>query len=170
MVAVLSSRLRLLLLPVLFATIASASPSYKDSAVEIARGVPKVCKCTAFDSCWPSPSEFAQLSDTLSSPIFQVQPLGTPCHDPTFNAALCDIVKASFSDGLFRTNQPGAAQTDNWEFNATSSCFVNGDRSQPCGQGRVPIIGVNATTISDIQKAVQFAIKHNLKVKVKNTG
>jgi len=44
------------------------------------------------------------------------------------------------------------------------------NRSDVCNQGRVPVIGVNATTVEDIKQAVKFAARHNLKVKVKNTG
>jgi hypothetical protein len=40
----------------------------------------------------------------------------------------------------------------------------------PCTQGSVPVIGVDARSVGDIQAAVKFAVKHNLRLVVKNTG
>ena|ERR1700761_591878 len=162
----------MLLLPILFAASVVASPSLSLLSDRGAVGSKKSpsCKCTANDPCWPSAQDFAKLSKSLSQPVFNVHPPGYFCHDPHFNAALCSEIQSTFTDALWRADQPGASETDNWEFTPTSSCFILGNRTQPCGQGRVPVIGVNATTVSDIQNAVKFAIQHNLKVKVKNTG
>jgi hypothetical protein len=51
-----------------------------------------------------------------------------------------------------------------------SACYLNTTLRVPCTQGSVPIIGVNATTPEDVKAAVQFAVRHNLKLVVKNTG
>ena len=40
----------------------------------------------------------------------------------------------------------------------------------PCKQGNVPVVGVAAQTVLDIQHAVKFANDHNLRLVVKNTG
>ncbi|OJA14644.1 hypothetical protein AZE42_02660, partial [Rhizopogon vesiculosus] len=50
------------------------------------------------------------------------------------------------------------------------ACYLNTSLGVPCSQGSVPIIGVNATTSEDVQAAVKFAVRHNLKLVVKNTG
>jgi hypothetical protein len=157
-------------LSLLFLSSVIAKPGSPSSSTGPPKKPATTCKCTSFDSCWPSASDFAQLSSTLSHPVFSIHPIGFPCHNPSFSAVQCKNVQSHFTDGLWRTDQPGASITDNWEYNATSSCFVLGNQSTPCGQGRVPVVGVNATTISDVQNAVNFAIKHNLKVRVKNTG
>lgn len=128
------------------------------------------CKCIASQSCWPTASEWASLSKNLSYPVFNVLPPGYYCHDPNYNAQLCATAVAKSSDPSWRVTQPGAAEADQWEATSTSVCFINTNQTQPCGQGRVPAIGVNATTVSDIQTAVRFATKRNLKLRVKNTG
>ncbi|KAF8577476.1 FAD-binding domain-containing protein [Ramaria rubella] len=51
--------------------------------------------------------------------------------------------------------------------NPPSLCFRN---STVCGQGNVPVLGVNATTTGHIQAGVRFASTHNLKVAVKASG
>lgn len=131
------------------------------------------CKCTADQSCWPSQSEFASLSQTLSKTVFAVHPVGAPCHDPLFNQAECSEVQANYFDGLWRSDQPGASMSQIWESNdnITAVCTpFNTTETATCDQGRVPVVGVNATTVADVQNAVRFALKHNLKTVVKNTG
>ena len=50
------------------------------------------------------------------------------------------------------------------------ACYINTALDVPCGQGSVPVIGVDARSVADIQAAVKFAAKHNLRLAVKNTG
>ncbi|KAJ6491504.1 hypothetical protein DFH09DRAFT_1453452 [Mycena vulgaris] len=128
------------------------------------------CKCTAGQRCWPSTAEWAALSKTLTHPVFDVHPPGYHCHNPNFNAALCAAAQANRDNSIWRADQPGAEQSDNWEFTVTSECDINGNRTTPCGQGRVPSVGVNATSVKDIQKALEFAYAKNLKVHVKTLG
>ncbi|KAI0777630.1 hypothetical protein BD413DRAFT_490599 [Trametes elegans] len=55
--------------------------------------------------------------------------------------------------------------------NELQSCFLNASLiSGRCEQGSVPVIGVDARTVGDIQSAVMFAAEHNLRLVVKNTG
>ncbi|KAM5530100.1 hypothetical protein V8D89_016241 [Ganoderma adspersum] len=50
------------------------------------------------------------------------------------------------------------------------ACYMETSLGLPCEQGNIPVIGVGVRTVSDIQHAVKFAGKYNLKVVVKNTG
>ena len=151
--------------------VALALSPYSASASVLRRAAS--CKCTADQSCWPSQSEFNALSKTLSQPVFPVHPVGAPCHDPLFNQEECSAVQAGYFDGLWRSDQPGASMSQIWESNdnLTAVCTpFNTTETAPCDQGRVPVLGVNATTVSDVQNAIRFALKHNLKTVVKNTG
>jgi hypothetical protein len=51
-----------------------------------------------------------------------------------------------------------------------SVCYVNTSLGVPCQQGSVPIVGVDARSVGDIQAAVKFAAQHNLRLVIKNTG
>ncbi|GLB39902.1 putative oxygen-dependent FAD-linked oxidoreductase family protein [Lyophyllum shimeji] len=51
-----------------------------------------------------------------------------------------------------------------------SACYLNTTLGVPCGQGSVPVIGVDARSVGDVQATVQFASKHNLRLVIKNTG
>ncbi|KAJ4196951.1 hypothetical protein NW767_009194 [Fusarium falciforme] len=47
------------------------------------------CKCFPGDSCWPSQREWARLNSTVGGRLIATVPLGTPCHDPRYNAEEC---------------------------------------------------------------------------------
>jgi len=51
-----------------------------------------------------------------------------------------------------------------------SACYLNTTLGVPCQQGSVPIAGVDARSVGDIQAAVKFAVQHNLRLVVKSTG
>ncbi|EIW73961.1 FAD-binding domain-containing protein [Coniophora puteana RWD-64-598 SS2] len=50
------------------------------------------------------------------------------------------------------------------------TCYANTTTAGACEQGNVPIVAVDARTAEDIQAAVRFAVEHNLRMVVKNTG
>ena len=128
-------------------------------------------------SCWPSQAQFSQLATRLSQPLINVAPIAKVCFDPFVDEEQCQVVHERFNDGLWRADQPGAAMNSNWEASdgMTTSCFAgNATYFAPsngtCEQGRVPVVGVNATRPEDVQEAVKFASEHNLRLVVKNTG
>jgi FAD/FMN-containing dehydrogenase len=50
------------------------------------------------------------------------------------------------------------------------TCYLNGNKSEPCGHGRVSLYSAVVTSVEQIQKTVKFAKKNNLRVIVRNTG
>ena len=131
------------------------------------------CRCTSESGCWPSASEFQTLASKVSQPLIYPIPPATPCYDSV--AGNCTDVLAGWLNGLWRSNQSGASEITNWETytfpNGTiQGCYLNTTLGFPCQQGSVPVIGVDARTPDDIQEAVIFAGKHNLRLVIKNTG
>jgi hypothetical protein len=51
-----------------------------------------------------------------------------------------------------------------------SACYLDATLGFPCEQGSVPAVGVDARSAQDVQAAITFASKHNLRLVVKNTG
>jgi hypothetical protein len=47
------------------------------------------CKCFPGDACWPSEVEWEKFNATVGGRLIKTVPLGSPCHDPTYDAALC---------------------------------------------------------------------------------
>ena len=54
------------------------------------------CRCFPGDSCWPSHADWAGLNASISGRLVATVPLGSPCHDPTYNAAECKILQTNW--------------------------------------------------------------------------
>ncbi|RPD75195.1 FAD-binding domain-containing protein [Lentinus tigrinus ALCF2SS1-7] len=132
------------------------------------------CRCLYGDPCWPDEDTFAHLTQQLSVPLIHPRPLAHPCYtDPDCPA--CVAVHARWDEGTWRAEHSGATQHPNFETFINPSgnvdaCYANSSVGDSCGQGSVPIIGVEARTVADVQAAVTFAAEHNLKLVIKNTG
>jgi hypothetical protein len=133
------------------------------------------CRCFSDSSCWPKTSDFASLATQLSQPLIYPVPPESACYPPGNPSGDCATVRQRTTDGLWRATQPGAMQEPQYETyespNGTiSACYLNTTIGAPCQQGSVPTIGVDARTVSDLQAAVKFAKRFNLRVVVKSTG
>ena len=69
-------------------------------------------------------------------------------------------------------NTLGALQWENWEAwpEQNQQCYVESPRSVPCAQGRVSLYSAEVESVAHIQAAVNFAVAHNIKLAIKNTG
>ncbi|KAI0777631.1 hypothetical protein BD413DRAFT_490600 [Trametes elegans] len=138
------------------------------------------CRCSSSDPCWPNEDDFAVLASQLSSPLLRPVPFAHPCHftsNPE-DAANCSTVADNRLDGNFRSGFPGAMQAPNFETfiapddDELHACLLNVSLSGGgrCEQGSVPVVGVDARTVGDVQLAVKFAAARNLRLVIKNTG
>jgi hypothetical protein len=144
-------------------------------AVVTSRTGRTTCKCTSDQSCWPTDSDFHTLSLLVSQPLIYPIPPASPCYPPSHPSGNCSEVISSWTNGIWRSNHPGAMQTTDWETftnpNGTiEACYLNTTLGFPCQQGSVSVIGVDARSPQDIQAAVKFASKHNLRLVIKGTG
>jgi FAD/FMN-containing dehydrogenase len=130
------------------------------------------CRCRPSDSCWPKDADWDRLNQTVHGNLLALKPIASVCHDPNYNLLKCQTVHASSNDSIYRSNQPGALQWENWEAWATQnqSCYVETMEQVPCQQGRISLYSVQATTAADIQAAVGFAKDHNLRLAIRNSG
>ncbi|KAF9236124.1 hypothetical protein BU15DRAFT_50483 [Melanogaster broomeanus] len=133
------------------------------------------CLCTSDQSCWPSTSEFSQLQSQVSQPLVYPLPTAAACYPTRDASGNCTDVIQNAYDGNWRSSMPGSMEAPNFEtfmFNngTIDGCYINTTITGACGQGSVPVIGVDARSVADIQAAINFAVKYNLKLVVKNTG
>jgi len=56
----------------------------------------KECKCFPGDACWPSEKEWSKFNQTVNGRLIKNIPLGSPCHDPTYDAALCETLTSQW--------------------------------------------------------------------------
>lgn len=54
---------------------------------------PATCKCFPGDACWPSDAEWSKLNKTVSGRLVATVPIGSPCHDPHYDAAACQALQ-----------------------------------------------------------------------------
>ena len=141
--------------------------------ISVSSGSTNNCRCTSESACWPSDQDFQTLALKVSQPLIYPIPPATPCYKSTVGN--CTEVRANWSNGVWRSDQSGAAENTNWEAytfpdGTIQGCYLNTSLGFPCRQGSVPVIGVDARTPGDVQEAVKFAGSRNLRLVIKNTG
>ncbi|KAF8577475.1 FAD-binding domain-containing protein, partial [Ramaria rubella] len=128
-------------------------------------GSPK-CRTQPGDPGFPTKAQLDSFNSSINGRLLAVIPSGEFCQSLPGGCP-----DAEWFSAVFRNNIPGAVLQVNWEEDYTSNppslCFRN---STVCGQGNVPVLGVNATTTEHIQAGVRFANANNLKVAVKASG
>jgi hypothetical protein len=133
------------------------------------------CRCLYGEQCWPKESDFSVLASQVSQPLLQPVPPESACYPTSRPSGNCAEVMNQTSSGVWRSDQAGSMQASNFETfifgNGTiSACYLNATLGFPCEQGSVPVVGVDARSTEDVQAAITFASKHNLRLVVKNTG
>lgn len=133
------------------------------------------CRCLYGESCWPKDAEFSKLAAQLSQPLVYPRPPESACYPAANPSGNCTDVTNNALDGRWRSDRAGAMQSTNFETfifaNGTiSACYLNATLGVACGQGSVPPVGVDARSVADVQAAVKFAARNNLRLVVKNTG
>ncbi|ORY15247.1 hypothetical protein BCR34DRAFT_478065 [Clohesyomyces aquaticus] len=130
--------------------------------------------CVPGQACWPSPSQWAKLNQTIGGNLKVTLPWAAPCYtDPSSDQ--CKNVGSHYMDSMARTAQYGSMEFLDWEMCGQASCMLNSFApSSPvagsCDLGRLSSYYVEAHTADDISKALQFVQQHGIRVSIKNTG
>ena len=133
------------------------------------------CRCLYGQKCWPNLPDFSSLQSQLTQPLIYPVPPASPCYPLSNPSGNCTNAQTNQFDGNWRSDQSGSMQSPNFDTfifknGSISACYMNTSLGVPCDQGSVPIIGVDARSVGDIQAAVNFTVKHNLRLTIKNTG
>ena len=56
----------------------------------------KTCKCFPGDACWPSEQEWSNFNSTVGGRLIKTVPLGSPCHYPDYDPALCEVLQSEW--------------------------------------------------------------------------
>ncbi|KAJ7193232.1 FAD-binding domain-containing protein [Mycena pura] len=126
-----------------------------------------MCRNIPGSAGYPSAATWEAFNASISGRLIRVVPSAKFC--ASLPGGAC--TDAQWTSALFRGTIPGAMDSVNWEqgydLNPPSLCLRN---ATTCGQGDVPIYSVEAETAADIQAALKFASKHNLRLAVKSSG
>ncbi|KAI4940790.1 hypothetical protein J4E91_011234 [Alternaria rosae] len=137
-------------------------------AVLLARlGSAQDCYRLPSDADWPSDNAWSTLNSTVNGKLVATVPIGSPCHDPTYDADACDALKSSWLNPL--THTPSSHSIMQSYF-ANQSCDPFSDRSIPCTLGNYVSYSVKATEAADVVSALEFAKAQKIRVVVRNTG
>ncbi|KAK4032940.1 hypothetical protein C8A01DRAFT_20055 [Parachaetomium inaequale] len=126
------------------------------------------CRFEPGDRGWPTDQEWARLNATLEGRLLKPVPPAAACYPgPYYDQAKCDFLLGLVNTTHFFLDDPLTILTT-WPEGDT--CFAVANPTGNCTQGGYPSYVVNASSVKDIQLAVNFARNRNIRLNIKNTG
>jgi hypothetical protein len=125
------------------------------------------CKIQPEDADWPSEELWARLNTTVGGRLLKPYPVGAACYPdrPEYNSTTCSYLLGPATTSRFFMDDPLNALTT-WGEGATCLQLHN-TTGRTCTQGGFPVYVVNASSVRDIQAAVNFARNQNLRLVIK---
>ena len=77
----------------LFSTVLAFAISTKLSTTSPIQTSTSTCRYIPGDPLWPSSQDWNELNSTIGGRLVATIPLGSPCHDPTYDAAECSYLQ-----------------------------------------------------------------------------
>ncbi|KAJ2902229.1 putative fad binding domain protein [Zalerion maritima] len=135
------------------------------------RGVGSICKHMPGDLLYPNWIIWKVFDLLLGGALMQPVPLAAPCyndHPEETDAWLCSYITANWENNSYiHSDDPTSIM---WPLYEGRTCMPTDYPTDSCTQGAYPEYVVNASTVAQIQLAVNFARNANLRLVVKNTG
>ncbi|KAK4085134.1 CAZyme family AA7 [Trichoderma aggressivum f. europaeum] len=128
---------------------------------------PPPCRYLPSDPQWPNAAAWKSLNSTVGGRLVATVPIGTPCHDPKYNKNVCAQLQTNWE--LPQTHYTTSSSVMQ-PFFANQSCDPFTPESKPCVLGNYISYAVNVSCDADVQAALAFATKYNIRVVVRNTG
>ncbi|KAJ5822643.1 hypothetical protein N7447_004983 [Penicillium robsamsonii] len=125
------------------------------------------CHCLPGDSCWPAPSAWASLNDTVGGRLVTTVPIGTPCHAPNYDAAACAALQANWNKPEPHLDSSSSVMQT---YFANQTCDPFTAQSKPCLLGNYVNYAVNVSSSDQVVAAVNFARDNNIRFVIRNTG
>ncbi|KAK0710465.1 hypothetical protein B0T21DRAFT_416018 [Apiosordaria backusii] len=130
------------------------------------------CKIGPQDAAWPTIDEWGQLNTTLGGKLLRPIPAPVVCYPgPNYNVGACEFLAGGAARRTrFWLDDPLSVLSP---WTQGNTCILSANVSGPtrsCTQGGFPEYVVNATSVKDIQLAVNFARNNNIRLIIKNTG
>lgn len=125
------------------------------------------CHCFPGDSCWPSTTAWNSLNSTVGGRLIATVPIGTPCHDPTYNATECATLQSEWN--LVQTHLDSSSSVMAPYF-ANQSCDPFTAESKPCLLGNYVRYAINVSVVDDVIAGIKFAESNNIRFVIRNTG
>lgn len=127
-------------------------------------------QCRAFPGSedWPTEADWKQLNISLGGALLRPIPLGSVCYEgPNHNASTCSYLVNQSGRTRLWLDDPLSTLT---QWPQGNTCTPSLSPVGNCTRGGSPEYVVNATTVKQIQAAINFARNKNVRVVIKNTG
>ncbi|KAF2000341.1 FAD-binding domain-containing protein [Amniculicola lignicola CBS 123094] len=136
--------------------------------------------CLPNSPCFPLQKELQKLNASVDGRLIKAELYGKACYKGSYDEEECRRLAGVKTDFHWRDGLAAGLMHTNWEQdNQNRGCPIPdlpSDGTSPvpvdgkCELGGMSSYVVNASSVEDIQKAVKFAAKYNLRFRVKNTG
>ncbi|KAK4209630.1 hypothetical protein QBC37DRAFT_430120 [Rhypophila decipiens] len=127
------------------------------------------CKRFPGDSNWPSDNQWQQLNVSLGGVLLKPVPPAAACYPnhPSFNPTTCNFLLTNASRTTFYLDDPLTVGT---QWTQGNTCLASRNPTGNCTQGGFAAYVVNASSVSHVQLAVNFARSNNIRLVIKSTG
>ncbi|KAK4238606.1 hypothetical protein C8A03DRAFT_33358 [Achaetomium macrosporum] len=126
------------------------------------------CRAWPGSHDWPSDAEWKQLNISLGGALLKPLPAAAACYQgENYNETTCQWLVTQAGRTRFWIDEPLSTLTQ-WPQGSTCTLAMNATGT--CTRGGFPEYVVNATTVTHIQAAVNFARNKNVRLVIKNTG
>lgn len=123
------------------------------------------CKAEPGDLGWPLDTEWAKFNTSLEGRLLRPVPPAAACYDGLHeNQTQCDFLLGQASMTRFYANDPLTVFTE-WPQGSTCPASLNATGN--CRRGGFPLYVVNASSVRDIQLAVNFARNKKIRLNIK---
>ncbi|THU98257.1 FAD binding domain protein [Dendrothele bispora CBS 962.96] len=129
--------------------------------------VGKNCRILPTDPSWPTQDVWDAFNNSVDGRLVKTIPLGSPCHDPTFDQEQCDIIQSNWNIPEF--HEPSSSSMMDPIF-LNKSCDPFDPRDTPCRIGAYVQYAVNISTSDQVIKTIEFVKQHDIRFVVRNTG
>ncbi|KAF5352996.1 hypothetical protein D9758_007905 [Tetrapyrgos nigripes] len=126
-----------------------------------------VCRALPEDKDWPSLATWDAFNASVDGRLIRTVPIGSPCHNPTFDAEQCQFVRDHWHEVSLHLPSSSSVMTP---FFANGSCDPFTPPDAQCIIGSYVQYAVNVSTKAHVVKTLGFAREHNLRFVVRNTG
>jgi hypothetical protein len=129
-----------------------------------------MCRCFPGDPCWPSTSQWNAFNTSVGGRLIRTVPLASPCHTTgpvAFDQGKCDAIKAAWT---VPTTHVETSHSIMAPFFANESCEAFTPPSAQCVIGAYVQYAVDARSVADYQRTINFARDKNIRLVIRNTG
>jgi len=124
------------------------------------------CKVFPGDAAWPSAAEWSRLNASVGGALLSPLPAASACYSssPGFDPAKCEFLLTNASRTTFYLDDPLTILT---QWPQGNTCLASRNPTGNCTQGGFPSYVVNATSVKQVQAAVNFARNKGIRLVIK---